>query len=73
LAAKFDIPVLTLFVMKESAKHYHVFLSRIDRFSDKRLTVNEKIDDLARNYVSELERILEKYPEQWYNFYKFWN
>jgi predicted LPLAT superfamily acyltransferase len=73
LAAKFDVPVLTLFVMKESARHYHVFLNRIDRYSDYNLSTNEKVDLLARNYVSELERILEKYPLQWYNFYKFWN
>jgi predicted LPLAT superfamily acyltransferase len=73
LAAKYDVPVLTLFVMKESAKHYHVFLSRIDHYSASYLSKKEKVEILALNYVSELEKILEKYPEQWYNFFKFWN
>jgi len=31
------------------------------------------VDVLAHNYVSELEMTLKKYPEQWFNFYKFWN
>lgn len=73
LAVKFDVPVLTLFVMKESAKHYHLFLSRIDRYSYDHLSTKEKVDILTRNYVAEMERILKEYPEQWYNFYKFWN
>ena len=73
LAALFDVPVLTLFVMKESWKHYHVFLSRIDRFPGDKLNAKEKVDVLSHNYVFELERILKKYPEQWFNFYKFWN
>jgi predicted LPLAT superfamily acyltransferase len=73
LAAKFDIPVLTLFVMKDSPKHYHVFINRIDRYPVEHLSTNEKVNVLARNYVAELEIILKKYPLQWYNFYKFWN
>lgn len=73
LAAKFDVPVLTLFVIKESFKHYHVFLSRIDHYSNDQLSTKEKVDVLALNYVAELEKVLKKYPEQWFNFYKFWN
>jgi predicted LPLAT superfamily acyltransferase len=73
LAAKFDVPVLTLFVMKESARQYHLFIARIDRYANDHFSTNEKVNMLARNYVSELERILKVFPEQWYNFYKFWN
>lgn len=73
LATEFDIPVLTLFVMKESAKNYHVILKRIDNYPSGNLSRKEKVAVLAENYVSELENILKQYPEQWYNFYKFWN
>jgi predicted LPLAT superfamily acyltransferase len=72
LAVKFDLPVLTLFVMKESINSYQIFLHRIDNYSDASLSENEKIVVLARNYVTELEKMLKKYPVQWYNFYKFW-
>lgn len=73
LAVKFDVPVLTLFVMKESVNRYQIYLSRIDRYPGNYLSADEKIKMLAGNYVEELEKILRKYPEQWYNFYKFWN
>ena len=73
LAAKFDVPVLALFVMKEPARLYRIFISRIDILSEKDLSTKEKVDQMAKNYVSELEKIAKKYPEQWYNFYKFWN
>jgi len=73
LAAIFDAPVLTLFVMKESRRHYHIYLSRIDQYPESTHSAKEKVDVLAHNYVLELERILKKYPEQWFNFYKFWN
>jgi predicted LPLAT superfamily acyltransferase len=73
LAAKFAVPVLTLFVMKMSNSHYHISISRIDDYTSDNLTEIEKVGILARNYVSELEKILKEYPEQWYNFYKFWN
>ncbi len=72
IATKFEIPVLTLFVMKESMNHYRIFLNRIDNFAGGNLSSNEKVEVLARNYVSELEKILRSYPEQWYNFYTFW-
>jgi predicted LPLAT superfamily acyltransferase len=72
LAAKFELPVLTLFVMKESINRYQIYLNRIDNYSNDNLSANEKIVVLARNYVAELEKMLKKYPLQWYNFYKFW-
>jgi predicted LPLAT superfamily acyltransferase len=72
LAVKYDIPVLTLFVLKESLNHYHLYLNRIDNYGNDNLSVKEKIELLARNYVSELEKTLKRFPEQWYNFYKFW-
>jgi len=72
LAAQFDVPVLTLFVMKESAKHYHLILNRIDNYPSENLSQKEKVEALAGNYVYGLENILKRYPEQWYNFYEFW-
>jgi predicted LPLAT superfamily acyltransferase len=73
LAVKFDVPVLTLYVMRESGKHYHVIIRRIDNYADGNLSSAEKIELLAKGYVANLELILEKYPDQWYNYFKFWN
>jgi len=27
---------------------------------------------LAQSFASELEGIVRRYPEQWFNFYEFW-
>ena len=27
---------------------------------------------MTRAYAHELERIVRRYPEQWFNFYTFW-
>jgi len=73
LAVKFNVPVLTLFVMKESYNHYHIYLCRLDKYIKENDSDSEKINILARNYATELERILSMYPDQWYNYYKYWN
>jgi predicted LPLAT superfamily acyltransferase len=73
LAAKFNIPVLTLYVLKDSYKHYHVIINRIDNITDINLSGNEKVHRLVSNYVADLESVLKKYPDQWYNYFKFWN
>ena len=73
LAVKFEVPVITLFVLKQSSKHYNIIINRIDRFPEENLSPADKINILAQNYVEEIEKILKVYPEQWFNFYKFWN
>jgi predicted LPLAT superfamily acyltransferase len=73
IAAQFEVPVITLFVIKESNKHYHIFINRIDDHTSSNLTAKEKVDILVRNYVNQLEAIVIKYPTQWFNFYKFWD
>ncbi len=33
----------------------------------------EKAANLAQHFACEMETILEEYPEQWFNFYEYWN
>jgi predicted LPLAT superfamily acyltransferase len=73
IALKFDVPVITIFVMRESSGNYHLYFNRIDNFPDNNLSKKEKVELFTKNYVSDLEKIINRYPEQWYNFYKFWD
>ncbi|MDR3297622.1 MAG: lysophospholipid acyltransferase family protein [Prevotellaceae bacterium] len=70
LAAHFDVPVLTVFTMKVSSTAYRVFVSQLLADAASR---QEKIQQLATAYAQELERVVRRYPEQWFNFYDFWN
>jgi len=65
--------ILSVFVMKITASHYHVFLKPIitDDIPDE--NAKSKAERLAALYVEQLESIVKQYPEQWFNYYDFWN
>lgn len=69
LAVQRDLPVLTVNVMKESAKRYRVYVNRLQKEGTTR---GERINAYVRQYVEHLEEVLRKYPEQWFNYYEFW-
>jgi predicted LPLAT superfamily acyltransferase len=70
LAAQRDLPVLTVNVMKTSAKSYKVYVNRLQKEGETR---QERINAYVRQYVGHLEEVLRLYPEQWFNYYEFWN
>ena len=60
--------------MKETKNHYHFYGSPLHFFEnsgtmDKR---NQVLKTIVEKYISELEKIILKYPEQWFNYYMFW-
>ncbi|MDR2570087.1 MAG: hypothetical protein LBD23_07290 [Oscillospiraceae bacterium] len=70
LAITLNLPLLTIFVVKERYRHYKVFIQKLTPPSLG--TKEEKALLLCREYVKSLENIVLQYPEQWYNFYPFW-
>ncbi|MEO7305904.1 MAG: lipid A biosynthesis acyltransferase [Ferruginibacter sp.] len=70
LASKFKVPVSFVFAVKESKLHYHFFASEIKDYSavDKAVVMQEMLNDFAR----EMENKVKQYPEQWFNYYNFW-
>jgi predicted LPLAT superfamily acyltransferase len=72
LAASFDVPIVSIFVIKESISNYHIYVKPIALDNSITGTKREKAEHLTREFVKELEIIVRKYPEQWFNFYEFW-
>ncbi len=72
LAAHFKVPVLTIFVMKETASKYHIYVKPLMEGDTTEYKKQEKANRLTQAFAKELENIVEKYPEQWFNFYNFW-
>lgn len=71
LALQFKVKVLALFVLKISASRYRIHVIPIhppQEGGPKR----EQINKMTKSFVRELEGIVRKYPEQWFNFYNFW-
>lgn len=65
------LDVLAVNVMKTGTRRYTIFVTPLPY--DKDATRREQIEQLSRAYVDELERLLNHYPEQWYNYYDFWS
>lgn len=71
LAAQLDVPVLSVAVMKEKGFRYTCRTTLLDAGPDD--STNQKCDNLMKQYVSQLEKVLQQYPEQWFNLFDFWN
>ena len=62
---------LAVNVMKTGAKSYRIYVTPLTY--DKQAPRPEQVRGLADSYARELERIVTMYPEQWYNYFEFWN
>lgn len=70
LAATFKVPVSFVFAAKESKLHYHFFASQIKDYSS--FGKDQMIAGMLADYAIEMESKLKRYPEQWFNYYNFW-
>ena len=72
LAAMKEVPAVSAFIMKEGAMKSHIWISRLDEGLSEGASREEREEHLASRYAEELEKILLKYPHQWFNFHEFW-
>jgi len=72
LAAAFEAPVVSIFVMKESVSNYHVYVKPLLLDDSTKVPKREKAELLTRAFAKELENVVRQYPEQWFNYYEFW-
>ena len=70
LAARFKVPVSFVYGMKESTYHYHFYGSAIKDYSY--LERDDAVTQIVRDFVADMESKVRQYPEQWYNYYNFW-
>lgn len=75
MALKFNKPVTFVSAAKETYNHYHFYAT--EPLILKKTRVKNELDlqiyQLLNKYTFEMERILMKYPEQWFNYYYFWS
>lgn len=75
LAGRYEVPISFVFSLKESNRKYHFYATRGKVFPPLRQTTSkqEDIRKMIREYVKELEKIVKKYPLQWFNYHRFWD
>jgi predicted LPLAT superfamily acyltransferase len=66
VASKFDAPVTFVFAAKDGKYSYHLSATLP-------IAGRMKPEEIARLYVEELERKVREYPEQWFNYFNFFN
>lgn len=66
LATRNKIPVLFVHLMRERNFHYHFYARP---YKPEKFTAQE----LLNSYLEDLEKMVRKYPHQWYNYYDYWN
>lgn len=71
LAARMNVPVVFYFAEHIGYKRYKFDFILSDYKSGSKAMKMEK--QLLGEYVSHLSERVRKYPEQWYNYYDFWN
>ncbi|MCB0662473.1 MAG: hypothetical protein R2879_11275 [Saprospiraceae bacterium] len=66
LATRLKVPYTFVFAVKETASHYHFFAT-----PGKDPSIGSEI--MIKEYLTGMEKILKDYPEQWFNYYEFWD
>ncbi|WP_074407514.1 MULTISPECIES: LpxL/LpxP family acyltransferase [Aquimarina] len=66
LASRLKVPVLFVYVMKETNTHYHLY-------ARKAKAKHRDAKELLKEYTESLKWMLDKYPLQWFNYFDFWN
>lgn len=75
LALRMNAPVSFAFAMKDGRKHYHFYATppkKYDIPAGKRIS-EENLRPILEDYINAVEIMLKKYPEQWFNYYQFWD
>lgn len=66
LASRLKAPVMFVFAMKESNKHYQLY-------ARKSQAKHRDAQALLKEYTESVSWMLEKYPLQWFNYFDFWD
>ncbi|MEF9986817.1 MAG: acyltransferase [Bacteroidales bacterium] len=71
IASRMHVPVVFYFATKEPNfryKFHFVIANNVERKKD--ISIEQQ---LLNEYAVALENIVRKYPQQWFNFYKYWD
>ncbi len=75
LATKYKVPVSFVFSLKQQKRHYHFYATpaRVYPNLKKKEGRQENIKNMVGEYVANLEKMVQMYPNQWFNYHQFWD
>lgn len=72
MAVAEQVPVLSLYVMREGHNRYTIYVRQLSDGSYTRTKHQQQAEELLGRYIEVMEEMLDRYPHQWFNFYSFW-
>ena len=72
LAARFNYPAYCIFGMKHDKFTYRLYASENIRLKAIELNAKPQPGHILSLYIKELEKMLNFYPTQWFNYFNFW-
>lgn len=73
LAKMLDVPVIGFFGIYTGGNHYEIhqaLLSSSQEMAGKERKIN--VDNLTQEYVNSIEKMVRRFPYNWFNFYDYW-
>lgn len=69
MASKLKTPVVIYFAMREKMSYNFIF-----KYIDNKegLSAKKYEEKIFNEYIHLLEKVVKRYPQQWFNFYSFW-
>ena len=67
LAKRFNVPYMFVFAIKQSKTHYHFIAKLPDP------AAADSIELMIEDYLRNVEAIVRAHPEQWFNYFDFWD
>lgn len=69
IASKLNVPVVFYYAMRHPHRHYSFSFQIADMAASNS---KERFNNIVDQYIESLQNIIKKYPQQWFNFYRFW-
>ncbi|MBO7630232.1 MAG: hypothetical protein J6S87_09920, partial [Bacteroidales bacterium] len=71
LAAQLEVPVISIVNTKVRGRLYHSIVQPL-ALPDRTLSIHQQSEQIASSYAHALENVLRQHPEQWFNYFDFW-
>ncbi len=71
IAAQLEAPIYVVFIMKDKGLSYQGYVHKLEYPTEEYSSI-KKAEYMGKQFVASLEDLLKKYPEQWFNYYDFW-
>lgn len=74
IASKNDVPVTFVYTLKDTDSLYHFYATppKKYKYPSNLKTRKTEIKNMVEEYAQHLEKMVNAYPLQWFNYYHFW-